>query len=258
MTSKPKGVAIIIANDYKETDVAPPGVVPGQRQLRYLPSSVKDADKLKRAFEYLKFLTVVKYNVTQSELLAFLQSLAHNHHVQSCSRFVFVFYGHGESSIVYCQDRKAFQVSDILNIISNHDPLMDIPRMFFFDISQGSTEKWQPKIFNIDNVIVAFSTSSGSHRFLDGKGSSMWVDILTKKLVTSSQDIRSIIVETNEELIAISSQFAGFDLELADTSAHFASFSLQQPQVFGRLNTTVCLLSESGKQQQAIENTTGC
>ena len=188
--------------------------------------------------------------MTHSELLSFLQSLAHNPHVQICSRFVFAFYGHGESSIVYCEDRSAVQVSDILKIISNHDPLKNIPRMFFFDISQGSTEKWQPEIFNIDNVIVAFSTSSGSHRFLDGRGGSIWTDILTKKLVTSPQDIRSVIMETNEELVATSSQFAGFDLQqekLAATSVHFAGFSLQQPQLFGRLNTTVCLLSESGK-----------
>ena len=245
MTIKSRGVAVIIANSYKETDAAALGVA-----LRYLPSSVKDADKLKQAFEYLQFLTVVKYNVTQSELLSFLQSLAQNPHVQICHRFVFAFYGHGERNIVYCQDRSAVQVSDILNIISNHDSLKSIPRLFFFDISQGSTEKWQPEIFNIDNVIVAFSTSPGSHRFLDGRACSLWTDILTKKLVTSPQDIRSIIVETNEELIATSLRFASFAVqqELTATSVHFDDISLQQPQLFGRLNTTVCLLSESGKQ----------
>ena len=224
---------MIIANSYKETDVA----APSQRQLRYLPSAVKDADKLKQAFEYLKFFAVVKYNMTKSELVSFLLSLAHNPHVQICHRFVFAFYGHGDNNIVYCEDGSAIQVSVILNIISNHDSLKNIPRLFFFDISQDpksiakETEKWQPKI--IDNVIVAFSTSPGSHRYLDGRGSSLWTVILAKKLVTSPQDIRCVIVETNEELYA---------------TIEPPIFGRQLPQLFGRLNTTICLLIESGKQ----------
>ena len=193
---------MITANSYMETDVA----APSPRQLLYSAprlNEVKDADKLKQAFEYLKFFTVVKYNMTKSELVSFLLSLAHNPHVQICHRFVFTFYGHGDNNMVYREDGSAVQVSVILNIISNHNSLKNIPQLFFFEISQSSksiAEKWQPKI--IDNVIVAFSTSPGSHRYLDGRGSSLWTVILAKKLVTSPQDIRSVIVETNEELFA--------------------------------------------------------
>ena len=53
--------------------------------------------------------------------------------------------------------------------------------------------------------------------------------MLTRNLVTSFEDIHSIIVKTN----------------LA-TSAR--THDLQRPQLFGKLNTIVDLLSESGKQ----------
>ena len=218
---------MIIANSYKVT----PEVTFGQLQLRYLPSSVRDAQKMREALEYLNFITIIKYDVTQPELLSFLSSLAYNFDVQICHRFVFAFYGHIKDDIVYCQDRIGIQLSDILDIISNHDLLMNIPRIFFFDVNQlprvnsQNIEKWQP---TIDNVLVAFSTAPGSHRHLNGRGNNLWTDILARKLVTSSEDIYSIIVKTN--------------LEITE------SLDLQQPQVFGKLSTTVDLLSESGEQ----------
>ena len=217
---------MIIANSYKVT----PEIT--FDQLGYLPSSVRDAQMMREVFEYLNFFTIIKYDVIQPELLSFLRSLADNFDVQIFHRFVFAFYGHIQDDIVYCEDRIGIQLSDILDIISNHDLLMNIPRIFFFDVNQltrvnsQNIEKWQP---TIDNVIVAFSTAPGSRRHLNGRGNSLWTDILARNLVTSFEDIYSIIVRTN----------------LAVTAT---SFDLQQPQVFGKLSTMVDLLSESGKR----------
>ena len=121
---------MIIANSYEGA----PGVTLGQ--LQYLPSSVRDALKLREAFEYLNFITIVKYDVTQSELLSFLRSLAYNFDEQICDRFVFAFYGYIQDDFVFCGDRNVIQLSDILDIISNHDSLMNIPQIFFFDVNQ--------------------------------------------------------------------------------------------------------------------------
>ena len=222
---------MIIANRYE----GGPGVTLGQiisGQLQYLPSSVRDAQKLREAFEYLNFITIVKYNVTQSELLSFLRSLAYNFDVEICGRFVLAFYGHIQDDIVFCEDGNGIQLSDILDIISNHTSLMFIPRIFFFDVNQLSRvntqniENWQSMI---NNVMLAFSTAPGSHRLLNGRGNSLWTDILARNLVTSFEDIHSIIVKTNLVISA-------------------TTHDLQQPQLFGKLNTIVDLLSESGKQ----------
>jgi len=132
LTSTHKGVAVIISNGYTREDVL---FSNGYRSLQPLSSSIEDADKLKEAFEYLNFFTIVKYNVTEAELLSLLASFTDYHsYIQTYHRFIFAFFGYGEYSILYCKDEKSICVSEIISasIFSN------FPQLFFFDVSYSA------------------------------------------------------------------------------------------------------------------------
>jgi len=259
MTDKHKGVAVIIGNSYRQEDVLPSA----KRKLHPLTSSLRDADMLKEAFYYLGFLTIVKPNMSEEELISFLYPLAHNSSLKSCKRFVFAFSGHGGDGFVYSEDEKRIEIRNIVEVLTpkvNSDPLFGIPRLFFFDtcrrelgyksrggndpstgqdekvdpgfIARGGDVKWKHEIPDTGDILIAFATTPGYEAFEDSEGG-IWTSILTNKLVTSFNSIYDILTEVNEELI------------VKLRSVQMSSF--QQPELIGRLNSIICLLKESGE-----------
>ena len=233
---------MIIGNSYIRTDV----LSPGRRKLHPLRGPRRDADMMKKAFDYLGFLTIVKLDLSEEELMSFLCPLANDASLKSCKRFVFTFSGHGGYGFIYSEDERKIEVHNIVNMLTpkdSSDPLVGIPRLFFFDtcrgeksdpgfIARGGDEKWKHKIPSTGDMLVAFATSLGYKAFEEDKGG-FWTNILTKKLVTSPKSILDILTEVNEELIN--------KLQ----SAQMGSF--QQPELIGRLNSIICLLEESGE-----------
>ena len=242
VTDRHKGVAVIIGNSYTREDVLPIA----KRELHPLRGSLRDADMFKKAFDYLEFLTIVKLNVSEEELMSFLYPLAHNSSLKSCKTFVFAFSGHGGDGFVCSEDEKKIKVSNIVDGLTpkaSSDPLVGIPRLFFFDtcrgeqidsgfISRGRDEMWKHKIPSTGDMLVAFATTPGYKAFEEEKGG-VWTNILTNKLVTSFNSIYDILTEVNKELI------------IKLQSARVGSF--QQPELIGRLNSIICLLKESGE-----------
>ena len=231
LTSKLRGVAVIIGNSYTREDVT---LSESQRQLTPLPGSLKDVDKLRIVFEYLKFFTVVKYNVTQADLLEFLQyPLSHGFGPHTCHRFVFAFSGHGGDGFIYCEDEERVKFSNIIKTISN-DSLSNVPRLFFFNVTNLGTvrhtenQNWHSQISNTDGILVAFSTYTGYGAFK----SNQWLHILANKLVTCAEDIHTVIMEASDEL------FVTMHSEDGPSS--------QKLELIDNLSTTVNLLSESG------------
>ena len=201
---------------------------------------------MKKALDYLGFLTIVKLNLSEEELMSFLYPLANDASLKSCKRFVFTFSGHGGDGFICSEDEKKIEVHHIVEALTpkdSSDPLVGIPRLFFFDtcrgdkfdpgfIARGGDEKWKHKIPSTGDMLVAFATSPGYKAFEEDKGG-VWTNILAKKLVISDKSILDILTEVNEELIK--------KLQ----SAQMGSF--QQPELIGRLNSIVCLLKESGE-----------
>ena len=232
LTSKLRGVAVIIGNSYAQEDVT---LSESQRQPIPLPGSLKDVSKLRIVFEYLKFLTAVKYNVTQADLLELLQHpFGHSPDPCTCHRFVFAFCGHGGDDCVYCEDEEYINFIDIIKTSSNYYSLHTVPRLFFFNVTNsgivGHTENktWHSQISKTDNVLVALSTSTGYGTF----ESNQWLHILAKKLVTCAKNIQTVIKEASDELFVTMHSKGGTDshkLELID-----------------HLDTTIDLLNESG------------
>ncbi|XP_065884484.1 uncharacterized protein [Dysidea avara] len=206
---------------------------------------------LRKAFDYLEFLTIVKRNVSEEELMSFLYPLAHNSSLKSCKTFVFAFSGHGGDGFVCSEDEKKIEVSKIVDGLTpkaSSGPLVGIPRLFFFDtcrgeqidpgfIARGGDEKWKHKIPSTGDMLVAFATTPGYKAFEEEKGG-VWTNILTNKLVTSFNSIYDILTEVNKELI------------IKLQSAQMGSF--QQPELIGRLNSIICLLKESGKPPMSL------
>ena len=239
LTSKHRGVAVIIGNSYTRKGISL------TRQLPPLPSSLVDVYKLNKVFEYLQFYTVVKCNVTLSRFLeSVLFPLALS--FSTSPHFVFTFCGHGGDDFVYCEDEKCIKFSDIIKFISNYTSLKSVPRLFFFDVSRNAetisckeNENFGSQISGIGNVFVAFSTSTG-HQSLECNEGSLWISMLASKLITCAKDMHEVVMEANEELVtAIQSRGISY---------------LQQPELFDKLTTTVNLLSESGKKHICINN----
>ena len=135
-----RGVALIIGNSYTRKDIT---LTKGHRQLPPLHGALKDIELMKEAFKYLKFFTLVKPDMTQSELISFLYEVKHHSYPKSCQRFVLTFSGHGGDGFIYSEDEKNISINDIVSILtpnSSDNPLTAIPRLFFFDTCRGSLE----------------------------------------------------------------------------------------------------------------------
>ena len=226
-----RGVAVIIGNSYTR-DVT---VSESQRQLTPLPGSLKDINKLRKVFEYLKFFTVVKCNVTQADLLeSLLYPLGHSSGPHTCHRFVFAFCGYGGDDFVYCEDEEHVKFSNIIETISNYDSLSNVPRLFFFNVTNlgivqhAENKNWHSQISNIDGILIAFSTNTGYKAFK----SNQWLHTLTNKLVTCAENIQTVIMEASDELF-VTMQYEGGP-------------SSQKLELIDNLNTTINLPSESG------------
>jgi len=201
---------------------------------------------MKEAFDYLKFLTMVRHDLTQDDLISLLRSLANCPLPKSCQRFVLSFSGHGGDGFIYSEDEKKMKVNDIVaafTVPNCNDCLAVIPRLFFFDtcrgdrwdpgyIPRGGDEKWQSKIPSTGEILVAYATTTGYKAF-EGDDGGLWSSILAKKLVSSNDSIYDILMEVNRALI--------------DKLKIMEGPNFQQPELLGRLNTTVRLLQESGK-----------
>lgn len=220
LTSAHRGIAIIISNSYTRENIS---LNNDCRLLQPLSNSLEDSDKLKEAFEHLKFFTIVKYGVTKSELFCLLNSYMQDFScLQTDHQVIFTFFGYGENGTVYCEDERSISVSKIIRSV-----VSDAPRLFFFDVSYSAgilahkkEERWQSKILDAENVLVAFVTTMGCKT----SQNSLWSSILASKLVTSRDDIYNVIMEVNWELV-----------EVEDVPC------VQQPELYSTLNTTVII-----------------
>ena len=241
ISSRHRGVAVIIGNSYTRTDVMK------SRRLQSLPNApIKDTQSMREAFDYLKFFTIVMHDLTQDELISLSYSLANYFLPKSCQRFVLSFSGHGGNGFIYSEDEKRVKINDIVSAFTPpncNDCLAVIPRLFFFDTCRGDLrdsghtprggdERWQSKIPSAGDMLVAYATTEGYKAF-EGDDGGFWSNILAKKLVSSNDSIYDVLTEVNRALINKIRIMHGPDF--------------QQPELLGRLNTTVRLLQESGK-----------
>ena len=216
LSSAYKGVALIISNSYTR-DYSNDNSL-----LQPLDNSHTSASKLKEAFKHLKFFTIVEYNVTKSELMSLLASFRDCAYLQPNHQFVFAFFGYGENDIVYCEDENNISASEIIASVSS-----DVPRLFFFDVSHSGglimnekNKKWQHKIADAENVLVAFVTTMENKTSVN----SLWTSLLAKKLITCDEDIFDVVMGVNEELIEMDTE------------------DVQQTELISTLDTTIIML----------------
>lgn len=234
---------MIIGNSYTRKVVG----THWQRQLPPLPNGpMEDTQSMKEAFDYLKFFTMVKHDLTQDELISLSHCMANYPLPKSCQRFVLTFSGHGGDGFINSEDEKRVNINDVVTAFTPpncNNYLVNIPRLFFFDtcrgslvdpgyIPRGGDERWQSKVPSTGDILVAYATTPGYKAF-EGTDGGFWTTILAKKLVSSHNSIYDVLTEVNRELI--------------DKIRIMQGPGFQQPELLGRLNTTVRLLQESGK-----------
>ena len=238
-----RGIAVIIGNTYKQKDVQP---AKGCKRLLPLNGPIKDTEVMKEAFDYLRFLTIVKHDLPHDKTKGLLELLAQHRYPKSCKRFVFTFSGHGGDGFICCEDGKTMNINEIIakfSPTSDNNSLAGVPRLFFFDacrgelidqgvVARGGEGEWRSKIPSTGDVLVAYATTVG-YKAYEQFGGGLWTSILAKKLVTSLNSIYDILTEVNVELIENIKTMLGP--------------SFQQPELLGRLNDIISLLKESGK-----------
>ena len=187
---------MVICNSYTRENIS---LRNDCRLLQSLNTSIEDADKLKEALDHLHFFTIVKYNVTKSELLFFLNSCMDYSSLQVDHQVIFAFFGYGENHTVYCEDERSISISKIITSV-----ISDVPRLFFFDVSHSTgilshkeEKRWQAIMPDAENVLVAFVTAMG-HKTPQN---SLWTGMLANKLITSHDDLYNVIMEVIWELI---------------------------------------------------------
>ena len=225
-----KGLAIIITNDYD---------FPGSR-YKALSGTFKDGERLKKAFEALKFDVYWKRNKNQEYIQQLWREINSFDFepVKHYKCIAFAFSGHGEpeglEGKLIMQDGTKIDICEdfISPVLPGKAPKIgDVPKIFFIDACRGDdvmetvdaprqvTDKGSPngsssasqkgcheielrRLPKEANFLVTYSTLPG-YRSNDyvGKGS-LWLEILARHLQVNPASIENLLTDVNTELLA--------------------------------------------------------
>ena len=239
------GLALIVANDYRCTRIAP------------LTATSNDAQLLKASLVDLNYTVVHKCNINKIDLLSLLHDVTSMTFPDNLKRFVFAFSGHGTNdSDMVMQDGESvnteFVVAKFLPV--SRPQLSGIPKLFFIDacrgqradtgvtrvqydettalvVSRGAKALQSVRYPSEGNFLIAYSTTAGyeAYEYTDRGG--LWMSVLAKKLVSEDKSVVDVLTDVNQELISMyQKRWDG---------------NLQQPEVLSRLNETVNLYREA-------------
>ena len=204
------GVALIVANDYWGTN------------KRYLSGTVKDADRMVKAFEFLGYRTIPKLNISKADFVKECETLASYNYESAnrCKRIAVVFSGHGdividtrERGVLIMQDEEIVIVNDLVNTFkpSSNCTLTNTIRMFFIDACRGEME--EPRVVSRSprggnfttqasteaGIIIAYSTTE-NHKAYEGNDGGFWIQFLAQEMCTSDESLQAILTKVNKKL----------------------------------------------------------
>lgn len=192
-----RGVAVIICNDYEGCSARYPK----------LNGTKKDAEAMEKALQHLKFLTIVKRNITEDEICALVRAVAScREYPRGYNCIVVVFAGHGiENKLIVSSDEKEVNLQEAL--INPFNPknspfIKNIPKIVLIDACRGALQPRGSSNTDLSvptNVLVAFSTMDGYKAYEAGYGG-IWMQKLAAKLIVSTKSIGDTIIEVNKEI----------------------------------------------------------
>ena len=140
MTSECLGLALVIANDYKDTAES--------TGRTHLPGTLEDSKDYNETFvEYLKYKVVVRCNLTGNGICHAIDDLISEARDCQFGRkdacIAFVFCGHGDEGVIVGQDGVEVSLEMIFNRFTSsaeNEDLALLAKLFFIDACRGKNE----------------------------------------------------------------------------------------------------------------------
>ena len=140
MASECLGLALVIANDYKDAAAS--------TRRSPLPGALEDSKDYKETFvEYLKYKVVVRCNLKGNGIRRAIDDLISE--ASNCpfgrkdAYIAFVFCGHGDEGVIIGQDGVKVRLEEIFNRFTSgteNQHLVPLVKLFFIDACRGTNE----------------------------------------------------------------------------------------------------------------------
>lgn len=205
------GIALIVANDYRDTS------------KRSLSGTNKDALTMEKAFTFLGYRTILKFNISRDGFIAECRELASYDYSSpnGCKRVAVVFSGHGdlddkERGVLVMQDEKTISTKELVDTFKttangNKTLTANLIRMFFIDACRGDLEEQRVVSRSprggefIDQgsseagIIIAYSTIE-NHKAYECNNGGIWMQLLAQEMCTSREPLQTILMNVNKKL----------------------------------------------------------
>jgi hypothetical protein len=128
MTSKPRGICLIIDNHFFDCHLAS------------RDGSIADAKRLSNVFSQLGFSVECHVNQNVVQMQTLLQQLSQKPELKYHDALAIIILSHGEGEQIYGSDGGLIAVEDILSLFNNVNCrlMIDKPKMFFLSACRGS------------------------------------------------------------------------------------------------------------------------
>ena len=133
MDRNPHGICIIINNHkfYHPTDPSKARTNRGGAEV--------DQKNLRLTFQYLRYNVEIYENLTHTQMMDVMLSMAHRDHAEYDS-FVCCILTHGEENLVYGADTIPVSLLDLTGVMKMCKTLINKPKMFFIQCARGDHE----------------------------------------------------------------------------------------------------------------------
>ena len=237
MTSKPRGIALIINNESFVPSTEQTKKEQEKEQLDNRLGSEKDVQALQKLFEALDFKVKTERNIGKQKILEVLDNTCHeDHSAYDC--FVLCLMSHGKEGIFYGADGETVPLETVCDLFSNSNcrTLKGKPKLIFIQACRGHEKEkgvvkdspnspvpiaatvtadndeeatdrgWNfslpPTISDHADILMAYSTVSGYASFRNPLEGSRFVRCLVEVFQEKAghEDVLSMLTMVNERV----------------------------------------------------------
>ena len=223
------GVAVIITNDYHQTDPS--------AKLSRLDGTTTDGDKMGKAFEFFGFVCIRAKNLLAEDITELVKIVTSCEALANCKCIAFIFSGHGKQGAILGEDNDIYSglvdiEDDIIKPLTNAPFIAKAPKLFFIDACRGNegaqsgkdsgkeSDKdagpitWRSaKLSKGDedsgsshsagNFIIGYATMTGYKSYLRGDSAegSIWMPLLADELQRNpDRGVVGVLQDVNSRL----------------------------------------------------------
>ena len=229
-----RGIALVInINKYE----------PNPSKIKEREWSIKDVENLTKTLNYLEFDLELEENLKKSQIEQRLQQIASiNHEHFDC--FLCVVMSHGNDDSFSTSNSELMSFEEIMEPIKSCRPLMNKPKMFFFQVCRGEKE------------MKSRSNSTSSTESRSGAKMSDKAVITSSKLNDDNKNVATNFVGESDLLIYYSTlpDHYSYSNNLADGTIFISSFCDVLNDAYKKLPNNLSLAQMITKINESVSN----